>query len=111
PKLLTEISSIGHEQGLEFVDFTPGGEKIINFYAITPIKITLRGPYHQVALFFNRITSLHRIVTVSNIAIQPKKKELSLITHATVTIYRYLSPEERPKKKKSKKKTSNRGGR
>ncbi len=68
PGLLTDITSLGKKTGLEFRSFRPKKEVKRGFYAEVPIDIELRGSYHNVGLFFDKIAHLPRIVRISKIS-------------------------------------------
>lgn len=67
PGLLTDISTLGKKAGLEFKAFRPQTEVNKGFYAEVPIEIEFTGTYHQVAVFFDRISKLDRIVNVGDL--------------------------------------------
>jgi type IV pilus assembly protein PilO len=67
PVLLTDITSLGKKSGLEFRSFRPSGEISRGFYAEVPIQIELSGKYHDLGVFFDRISHLSRIVNVSEL--------------------------------------------
>lgn len=68
PGLLTDITSLGKKTGLEFRSFRPKKEVKRGFYAEVPIDIELRGSYHNVGLFFDRVAHLPRIVRISRVS-------------------------------------------
>lgn len=65
PVLLTDITSLGKDAGLEFKLFKPKEEVPRDFYAEVPIEIEFSGTYHEIARFFDRVAKLPRIVNVS----------------------------------------------
>lgn len=75
PKLLKDISALGRNAGLEFLSFKPRGVQPKDFYAEIPVSIKIRGPYHNVGFFFDQISKLERIVSVSNVKLTSPKKE------------------------------------
>lgn len=68
PSLLTNISGLGTNSGLDFVSFKPQAESAKEFYAEIPVKIDVKGPYHNVGVFLDKVSKLPRIVTVSSIS-------------------------------------------
>ncbi len=106
PGLLTSISTAGKESGLEFLLFKPGPEVKKGFYAEVPVNIEALGSYHSLAIFFDRITRLPRIVNVKGLKIGgPKEKDGQILLKASflVTTYRFLPQEEKGEKKGRKK--------
>jgi type IV pilus assembly protein PilO len=102
PALLTDISNAGHEQGLEFTLFAPKPEIRVAVYAKVPVEVWVSGPYHETLLFMNHVARLSRIVTFSNLDMQPKNGILH--TKAWVMTYRFLEVAKQRKKKSKKKK-------
>ena len=77
PKLLTDISALGRNAGLDFVSFTPKGEVQRDFYNEVPVAISITGAYHSIGGFLDQVSKLDRIVSVTNLtAGSPKKSDL-----------------------------------
>ena len=106
--LLVDISQTGLASGLEFELFKPGAETQAEFYAEKPIKIRVRGRYHEFGEFVSGVAALPRIVTQHDIEITPAKNDL--VMDATAKTYRYLE-EEQPVKKPAAAKARKRGRR
>src|SRR5688572_11844563 len=75
PDLLSSISSAGRDAGLEVLTFRQRSEQLREFYAEVPVDVTVRGNYHEVAAFFDRVGQLDRIVNVGNIVIQTPERQ------------------------------------
>ena len=75
PQLLRDISALGTNAGLDFLQFKPLPSIPRDFYDDIPISINVRGPYHSVGFFFDRVSKLERIVSVSNIKMSSPKLE------------------------------------
>ncbi|PID74489.1 MAG: pilus assembly protein PilO [Deltaproteobacteria bacterium] len=103
PKLLKDISSLGRNAGLDFLTFRPKPDVPKDFYAEIPITINVRGPYHNMGFFFDQVSKLKRIVSVTNIDMKSPKKEggeMLLKSDCTLVTYRFTNvalPKE-PKK-------------
>ena len=66
PVLLTDVTSLGKDAGLEFRLFRPREEQARQFYAEVPIDIEFSGGYHDIAAcFFDKVSKLPRIVNIS----------------------------------------------
>jgi type IV pilus assembly protein PilO len=89
PSLLANISQSGQDAGLEFVLFRPKPERIKDFYAEIPVSINVTGNYHHVAVFFDRVSRLPRIVNIDNIKMTPSKGS-KLNTSCTAITYRFV---------------------
>lgn len=96
PSLLTNISKLGIESGLEFIRFKPISETPSGFYAKVPVEISLKGTYHEVATFFDKVGKLSRIVNITNINMSGAKEEggkVILTTPCLATTYRFIEGE------------------
>ncbi len=108
PTLLSSISNLGAQSGLEFLLFQPQKEVNRNFYAEIPLKIEVTGPYHNVATFFDKVSRLSRIVNIGNLkmtaakAAKTKRDTVILKTSCTATTYKFIEAKEEPKKGKKR---------
>lgn len=97
PNLLVDISQTGLGAGLEEELFQPLDEVRREFYAEKPIKIRLKGSYHEFGRFVSDIAALPRIVTLHDIEIAPVAKDSppdELVLNVTAKTYRYLDESE-----------------
>ncbi len=97
PNLLVDISQTGLGAGLQEELFQPVEEVRRDFYAEKPIKIRLKGAYHEFGRFVSDIAALPRIVTLHDIEITPVNKDAApdeLILNVTAKTYRYLDENE-----------------
>ena len=99
--LLVDVSQTGLASGLEILKFKPSAEEKKGFYAELPITLEVIGSFHQMASFISGIAALPRIVTISNLKIEPLKisgnKEAEqgrLQMSATAKTYSYLQEDE-----------------
>lgn len=99
--LLVDVSQTGLASGLEIQKFKPSAEEKKGFYAELPITLEVIGSFHQMASFISGIAALPRIVTISDLKIEPLKisgnKEVEqgrLQMSATAKTYRYLQEDE-----------------
>lgn len=108
PDLLSNVSSLGRESGLEIIQFKQRPEQYEDFYAAVPVDILVRGTYHQVAAFFDKVGRMARIVNVTNVAIKsPPKMEsdaVTLETSCAAVTFRFLDEAERERIAKQKEK-------
>jgi type IV pilus assembly protein PilO len=105
PELLTQISQLGLNSGLEFRLFKPEPEKQADFYAEVPVSLTILGRFHELARFFDHLSKLSRIVNVTDIKIAPlkgKEDSSTLSTSCLLTTFRFLEPRETDGKKAGK---------
>lgn len=90
PALLTNISEAGHEEGLEFVLFAPKQELPVAIHAEVPVDVNVRGSFHAIVVFMDKVTRMNRIATFSNITMTPDLKNETMTTVARLTTYRFL---------------------
>jgi len=103
PSLLTNISRSGQDTGLEFLLFQPQAEVQKEFYAEIPVSIQVDGSYHNVAMFFDKVARLSRIVNIHNLQMNAQKNPGELRTACTAVTYRFVEAPP-PKKEDGKKK-------
>jgi type IV pilus assembly protein PilO len=92
PSLLTSVSKSGQEVGLEFLLFEPKAETRREFYAEIPVAMNIRGDYHNLAIFFDKVARLSRIVNIHNITINRGKDPKDLSTACTAVTYKFVEP-------------------
>lgn len=96
--LLVDVSQTGLAAGLEVKKFMPSAEEKKGFYAELPISLEISGSYHQLATFISGIAALPRIVTISDMKLEPFDTEetsaAKLKMSATAKTYRYLQEDE-----------------
>jgi type IV pilus assembly protein PilO len=93
PVLLTDISTLGKNAGLEFKSFKPKPEIPREFYAEVPIEIEFHGHFHEIAGFFDQISRLPRIVNVSDLKMKVDREtanETLLSVQGNATTFRFL---------------------
>ncbi|MGD9364296.1 MAG: type 4a pilus biogenesis protein PilO [Desulfobacteraceae bacterium] len=104
PSLLAGVSEAGKDAGLEFMLFQPKPESKKEFYAEIPVDINVTGTYHQVAVFYDKVSKLHRIVNIRNIKMVPatKKDDKSnmLNTSCQAVTYKFIEKAAKPGRKK-----------
>lgn len=71
PNLLTQINTLGQQNGLEFQLFRPSPPVRKGFYAEVPIDIRVQGQYHTLGGFLDKVSKLERIVNVTDIKVTP----------------------------------------
>ena len=117
PGLLSAISERAKDAGLEIRLFQTREEVSGEFYAEVPVQLVVQGTFHEVARFFDEVTRLDRIVTVSELSMKTaenagvsqrkfgmpnekmgagwsKKLDQQTVTGCTLTTFRQLSEEE-----------------
>lgn len=88
--LLLSISRSGQDAGLEFLLFQPKPEIPRGFYAEIPVALRVVGNYHAVAIFFDKVSKLSRIVNIKNITMGSRREDESLQTSCTAVTYKFI---------------------
>ncbi|MBD1399420.1 type 4a pilus biogenesis protein PilO [Pelovirga terrestris] len=93
PALLTKIAELAQEKGLDILRFRPLAEVPKDFYAEVPVELRLAGSYHNVAMFFDAVSKMERIVNIKGVRLGGATTEdgrtvLSIESNATT--FRFL---------------------
>lgn len=75
PELLQKIAALVEQSDCEMSTFEPQGEVVEGFYAKIPVKMEIAGNYHSIAVFFDKVSKLARIVNVTDIKLTAPKLE------------------------------------
>ena len=70
--ILRRIQGLATQSNLAIQRFTPLAPVQQQLYAEIPYRLTAEGTYHNLGLFFDRISKFPRIITVSEVLIRPK---------------------------------------
>ncbi|MEW5902694.1 MAG: type 4a pilus biogenesis protein PilO, partial [Acidobacteriota bacterium] len=68
--ILRRIQQMAFDSRLDLVRFTPRGEINREFYSEKPIPIEIRGNYHNLASFFDRLSKFARLFNVENFTVK-----------------------------------------
>jgi type IV pilus assembly protein PilO len=93
--LLKQLSDLGTRIGLSLKSWKPGGrqEDSSKLFVKLPAAVEMTGGYHTLALFFDRISKLPRIINVSKIKMGAGKVERDRVSiQATFQITAFASP-------------------
>ncbi len=97
-ELLAQLNDIGKKSGLEIARVEPGKETTgSEFFARIPIKMTVSGNYHEIAMFMQEIANMRRIVNVNGIDLGKavvKNEKVILQSSFTATTFRFV--EQKP---------------
>lgn len=108
PSLLTSITSLGKNAGLDFLTFRPKSESPKDFYSEVPVDIVVSGSYYSVANFFAAVSNLPRIVNITNVTFSDIKNvnnRTMARVNCLATTFRFLDKKEiKDDKKKPAKK-------
>jgi type IV pilus assembly protein PilO len=91
PALLKSITKLGNDSHLQFLLFSPEREvPKEELYVEIPVSIEVMGGYHDVAMFFDKIGKLDRIVNIINVSMIPVKPDTTVLrTKCRALTYRF----------------------
>ena len=91
PDLLRRIRSLAEQGDFSLRRFTPGNLSDKEFFSEWPIAISVDGTYHNLALFFDRISRFSRIINIEDLIITAQPTGQHTITasfNAKTFVYR-----------------------
>jgi len=95
--LLKQVSDLAIRLGLDIKLWRPSAksEDPSKLFVRMPVNVEVSGGYHTAALFFDRINSLPRIVTVSGVKMgSPKTEKGRVVTQTVFDLVAYAAPQE-----------------
>ena len=99
PDLMRKVEYLARESNLIVRKFQPTATINKDFYQEWPINIDVEGNYHNLALFFDRVGRLPRLVNAGNIKVRSQNKQTSNNTIASscvATTYVYVEKPPAP---------------
>jgi type IV pilus assembly protein PilO len=97
PQILRLFAKLASISGIEMTNFTVLPEIKKALYAEVPIDLQLTGGFHNIAIFFDKISKQDRIINISNVKIANPtiiNGETQVVTTCTATAFRFISPAE-----------------
>jgi type IV pilus assembly protein PilO len=91
--LLQDITTAGKKVGVQIKSIERVAEVEHGFYAEVPFKLELEGSFHGIAMFFERVAKLPRIVNVGALNINVAKEDengTTLRVQGQATTFRFL---------------------
>jgi type IV pilus assembly protein PilO len=113
PELLKQVSNLGQDSGLEVILFRQKSEALKDLYAEVPVEMSVRGGYHEIAFFFDKVRALDRIVNVSDTSMKNPQitgGQMQVDATFSATTYRFLNEEERARIAKEKEELAKKKG-
>lgn len=96
-EFLRQVNDVATRAGLQISLVEPQKETKAGFYARIPIAMKVTGSFHELALFFDSVGKLKRIVNVEDIklaTLDKKNEKVMLVGHFNTTTFRFLSDAE-----------------
>lgn len=97
--LLRSIQATARQSNLTILGFTPQAVTTQALHAEWPIGLQLVGSYHDLGMFFDRISKFPRIINVSDITIVPNSNataETTITVQCLATTFVLLDSQEAP---------------
>ena len=89
-ELLKWVKNLTDQSNLDLKRFNPQPLKAVEFYKEFPIQMEIEGDYHDLGVFFDRISKYSRIINVSNVVIAAKAQGRgSIASNFTATTFVY----------------------
>jgi type IV pilus assembly protein PilO len=90
--LLKWIKALADQTNLELRVFGPGSAQEQEFLREQPIRMEVHGNYHQLGMFFDRVSKYARIINVENVKITPnsdRKVRATIVSSFVAKTYVY----------------------
>jgi len=102
--ILRRIQQLAYDSQLDLVKFDNRGEIDMEFYREWPIGIEITGSYHNLALFFDRLSRFSRLFNTENFSIRslPRQTDTETISASTTIktyIFKEMAPGQKPRPK------------
>jgi type IV pilus assembly protein PilO len=91
--ILRRIQQMAFDSRLDIIRFTPRAEVNREFYSELPIPIEIRGSYHNLASFFDRLSKFDRLFNVDNFTIKAlpnQTEDVTISANFTAKTYMFL---------------------
>jgi len=103
--LLKWIKALADQTNLELRVFGPGSAQEQEFLREQPIRMEVHGNYHQLGMFFDRVSKYARIINVENVKITPnsdRKIRATIVSCFVAKTYVYRDEMDEKSEKKTK---------
>jgi type IV pilus assembly protein PilO len=94
-ELLKWVKNLADQSNLDLKRFSPGSLRVVEFYKEFPITMEVNGDYHDLGVFFDRISKYSRIINVSGVNIsgaQAGRGSIGSTFTATTFVYDDSAP-------------------
>jgi Tfp pilus assembly protein PilO len=93
--ILSQFQQLAYDTRLNIIKFNPKGEIFKEFFSEWPLPLELTGNYHNLGLFFDRLSRFSRLFTVERFSIKALAKQTDAATiSAAFTAKTYLFLDE-----------------
>lgn len=78
--ILRQIQALAYDSRLDVLRFAPGKEINKDYYAEWPIPIQVSGNYHNLGMFFDKLSKFARVFTIENFSLKTLNRQTDLNT-------------------------------
>jgi Tfp pilus assembly protein PilO len=99
--ILRRIQQLAYDSRLNVLKFQPRGELKKDFYAEWPINIEISGTYHNLGIFFDKLSKFSRLFNVNNFSIKALNNQTDALTISSnfiTTTYYFIEEQPQPAK-------------
>jgi type IV pilus assembly protein PilO len=99
PDLMRRLQSLASQSRLNIKNFTPTAEVTKDFYKEVPFALDVEGTYHDLGMFFDRVSRLARLVNMTNVKVKAQSNQTGSNTIAAsgvATTYVYVDKPAQP---------------
>lgn len=93
PDLMRRVQYLAAQSNLLIKRFTPGTTSNKEFYQEVPINVDVEGTYHNLGMFFDRVSRLSRLVNMGNIRVRAQGTQSAsntIAASAVASTYIYI---------------------
>jgi type IV pilus assembly protein PilO len=87
---LRRLQGLATQSNLTLLRFTPVAQRQLPLYAEVPYRITAQGSYHNLGLFFDRVSKFPRIINIGDISVTASPRQdpnSTIIADLTATTF------------------------
>ena len=99
PDLMRKVQALASQSNLAIKNFTPSAVVNRDFYQEWPINMAVDGSYHNLGLFFDRVSRLSRLVNIGNLKINARNDQTvsnTISAQCVATTFVYVEPSPPP---------------
>jgi type IV pilus assembly protein PilO len=88
--ILRRLQGLATQSNLTLLRFTPAPQRQLPLYAEVPYRLTAQGSYHNLGLFFDRVSKFPRIINVGDISLTASPRQdpnFTIIADLTATTF------------------------
>ena len=99
PDLMRRVQSLASQSRLNIKNLTPTAEVTKDFYKEVPFALDVEGTYHDLGMFFDRVSRLARLVNMTNVKVKAQTNQTgsnTISASGVATTYVYVDKPAQP---------------